>query len=124
MSRTTDGMTPIRKFVDERRGDEPLSIIAFGMGWSGSRLGQKLNGERKFTAPEAIQLARVLGVDPLTVMMTIWPELVDVDRLGELRLLLADASDDVLAEVVAITRSLTGPVDQGSSGEARKPGSA
>lgn len=67
------------------------------------------NWERGKTAPnpeEAARLAAALGLDAITFIGQLWPDVAANDRLAGLRSLLAGASDEQLAKVESSVRML------------------
>lgn len=94
------------------------------VGRTQSNVSRWVKGKSRPPAELVVPISEALHLEPMHLLFTWWPELASVDRLGELRALLADASDEVLAEVVTLTRGLVDRDGRGLSGEARPRGSA
>lgn len=66
------------------------------------------NWELGKTAPnpeEAARLAAALDLDPVTFIGQLWPDVAAADRLSELRGLLADATDEQIADITELVRN-------------------
>lgn len=92
-----------------RRLDLTQVDVASAVGVSQAAVSKWLSGLQTPQPVHVLRIAELVGRDPISVLHRVWPEFRSADRLGELRELLADASDGQLHEVIDYARRVVQP---------------
>lgn len=109
----------LKNEMDERRLTQEQ--IAAATGVSQPAVSKWVRAANLPDPRQALRLAVLLQRDPLDFLGRLWPEFNEHDRLGELRVLLTDLSDEELSAVVKAVRAYLGSVPPGSEPGVSQP---